>query len=96
MMKEKVYKEYTGTVVFLKANDGSKSEGVFSYIYVNRDTIVKIQKEDDNPFENESLVAFDGNKVKIKGYEGRSNTFMVTEIITENLDDTDNKVTGEQ
>lgn len=80
MAKEKVFKEYTGIVIFLKSNAGTKSEGTFPFLYVNKDLIIKIYKEDDNPFENKELLPFDGKKVKIMGYEGRGETFVVTEI----------------
>lgn len=69
-----------GTIVFLAANDGSKSEGVYPHLYQNRETKIKIFKEGDNPFENHAFDDYDGKQVELCGSLGRGNTFVVKEI----------------
>ncbi len=69
-----------GTIVFLAANDGSKSEGVYPHLYQDRETKIKIFKEGDNPFENHGFDDFDGKQVELKGSLGRGNIFVVKEI----------------
>lgn len=56
-----------GTIVFLPNNVGSKSEACVPYLYMNKDEKVQIIKEGDNPFENSSLIKYDGTQVQIKG-----------------------------
>lgn len=69
-----------GTVVFLKTNLGSKSEGVFPFLYQDQDRITKIRLQNDNPFENRGLRPFDGKAVEIRGSAGRGNIFLISEI----------------
>ena len=69
-----------GTIIFLKSNVGSKSEGVFPCLYINKEKMIKVYVKDDNPFENESFKKYDGKKVLLIGKFGRNNTFMVEEI----------------
>ena len=69
-----------GTIVFLATNEGSKSEGVFPYLYQDSETKIKIFREGDNPFENHGFDDFDGKRVELKGSLGRGNVFVVKEI----------------
>ena len=70
----------TGTVVFLEANQGSKSEGVFPYLYVSRDEKIKLLLKGDNPFENTALHPYDGKPVEIVGMRKRNGTFVIERV----------------
>ena len=59
--------ELEGVVVFLPFGAGSKSESLKPFLYIDRDTKVRIWVKDDNPFENRLLSSFDGKYVIIKG-----------------------------
>ncbi len=54
-----------GIIIFLKTNIGSKSESLQPFLYQNGGKIIRLSKQGDNPFENESLKPFDGEKVKV-------------------------------
>lgn len=70
-----------GTVVFLKANSGSKSECVLPHLYAGKDTpLLQLFMEKDNPFENKALIPYDGARVKVIGNVGRSNDFIISKI----------------
>lgn len=69
-----------GTIIYLLANSGSKSEGVYPHLYQDRETKIKVFKEGDNPFENHGFDDFDGKLVELKGSLGRGNIFVVKEI----------------
>ena len=70
----------SGIVIFLAANRGSKSEGVYPYLYESAGNYMRIMMKDDNPFENSELVNYDGERVTISGSMGRSNIFIVNNI----------------
>ena len=67
-----------GIVVFLKTFCGTKSESVQPFLYLGRGETVRIHKEGDNPFENTSLLPFDGKEVVIEG-EMRPNDLLQIE-----------------
>lgn len=69
-----------GTIIYLRANVGSKSEGVYPCLYLDRNTMIKIFKEGDDPIGNHGFDEFDGKLVDLKGSLGRSNFFIVKEI----------------
>lgn len=56
-----------GTLVFLKTNLHSKSESVQPFLYLNKDSMVQLYVKGDNPFENESLLPFDGQFITVDG-----------------------------
>ena len=71
-----------GTIVFLKANEGSKSEALVPFLYQNQDApLQKVMLRDDNPFENNGMSQYDGKAVKIFGEIALSGTFVVDEIL---------------
>ena len=72
--------ELKGTIVFLPFAAGSKSESVRPHLYVSKDEIIKVMKTGDNPFENNSLIAFDGYYVRTRGHYGMGKTFLIEEI----------------
>lgn len=69
-----------GTIVFLLANVDSKSETKVPYLYQNRDSSIPVFKENDNPFENRGLDAFDGKFVEVTGRYGRGDCFIINDI----------------
>ena len=72
-----------GTIVFLKANEGSKSEALVPFLYQGRDVpLQKVMRRNDNPFENNGLLAYDGKAVEVLGRRKRNGTFVV-ELIEE-------------
>lgn len=71
-----------GTIVFLKENEGSKSEAVVPYLYQNRDMALrKVMLKDDNPFENNGFAPYDGKSVEVSGEVALSGTFIVDEVV---------------
>ena len=65
---------YTGTVIFMLCNEGSKSEGLFPFLYQGAEQLLPLRKKDDNPFEHGSFRPFDGKKVWISGEMGEHRT----------------------
>ena len=56
-----------GTIVFLKIFVGTKSESLQPHLYLGEGKMIRLRKEGDNPFDNESLWPFDGKKVRVQG-----------------------------
>lgn len=70
-----------GTIIFLKAHEGSKSECNLPYLYCGREeSLVSLYMENDNPFENKGLSQYDGLRVMVTGYVGRNSDFIVTQV----------------
>ena len=74
----------TGTVIFMPSNANSKSEAVLPYLYNNKNEVVQIYFEGDNPFENNKLVPFDGKKISVTGYKKSNKKFIITNISENN------------
>ena len=73
-----------GVVVFLPAHEGSKSEGVYPFLYQGREKpVVKLALKGDNPFENKGLLGYDGKNVKVIGAFLRTGTFVVESVAAE-------------
>ena len=72
---------YTGTVIFMLCNEGSKSEGLFPFLYQGEGRLVPLRKEGDNPFEHGSFRPFDGKEVWLSGDMGEDLTLTVTQIL---------------
>ena len=79
-MKDENPATLIGTVVFIRKNISSKSEGTYPVLYQNKDQSTPILMREDNPFENNAIVPFDGKLVKITGTMGRGGVFLVSEI----------------
>lgn len=80
-MDESSYQKLTGTVVFLKSNEGSKSEAVVPFLYRGRDMpLQRIMRKDDNPFENRGFVEYDGKVVDLYGELSNGKTFIATKV----------------
>jgi hypothetical protein len=62
-----------GLLVCVRRNVGSKSEHYGFAIQKSDGSQVALEKEGDNPFENESLKALRDRRVRVKGemYRGR-------------------------
>ena len=71
--------ELLGTVIFQKANAGSKSESVQPFLYISQDKIIHLFLKGSNPFENSRLKEYDGKFVSIKG-KMSGGTFLVESI----------------
>ena len=70
-----------GVVVFLPAHEGSKSEGVYPFLYQGREKpVIKLVLKGDNPFENKGLLGYDGKNVKVIGVFSRTGTFVVESV----------------
>jgi len=77
-----------GVIVYLLAHQGSKSEGVYPFLYQGRDKqMVKLFLKGDNPFENKGLLVYDGKKVKLSGTLSRTGTFVVESVISDAQED---------
>lgn len=59
--------EKDGVIIFLKQNLGSKSEGVYPYLYSNIGECIRVFKDGDNPFTNDYFKPYDSKRVKIIG-----------------------------
>ena len=70
----------SGIVIFLEANKGSKSEGIYPYLYESAENCIRIMMQDDNPFENIKLRPYDGMRVIISGSIERGNIFIINNI----------------
>ena len=66
-----------GIIIFKQANEKSKSEGLFPFLYLGNGEFVKIHVEEDNPFENETLKKYDCQKVEIEGELNDNGTFVI-------------------
>ena len=69
-----------GIVVFKSANNRSKSEGCFPYLYLGNGEFVKIRMRNENPFENTLLKEFDCKTVMLEGEYNDTDTFIVSSI----------------
>lgn len=83
MTNENAKVKLRGTIVFLKANEGSKSEAEIPFLYQDRNTpLQKVMLRDDNPFENKGFSAYDGKPVEVSGEIALSGTFVVDEVLS--------------
>ena len=74
-------KRLKGVVVFLRVNEGSKSESVAPFLYQGKDARpVPLFLRGDNPFENGGLSAYDGMCVEVAGATGRGDVFEVEDV----------------
>lgn len=81
MAEENQKVSLSGTVVFLCANKGSKSEALMPFLYQGRALPPqKILLKGDNPFENKGLCAYDGARVELVGAIAPSGTFVVEQV----------------
>lgn len=69
-----------GTVVFLETNQGSKSGGVFPFLYESRNLCGRIWLEGDKSFCGDDLLAYDGSRVEAVGCTGRGGVFVISAI----------------
>ena len=56
-----------GTIVFIKANEESKSAGTYPYLALENGEKVKIVLQNSNPFENNELSAYENKAVLVEG-----------------------------
>ena len=80
-MESEESKTLVGTVVFLAANRGSKSEGTFPFLYLGRDARpVRLLLKGDNPFENKGFSEYDGKAVEVSGKTTDAGLFVVETV----------------
>lgn len=79
MNEEKISQTFTGTIIFQRTNEGSKSESMQPFLYINQNQIIHIFLKDSNPFENNSLQKYDGCNVTVEGYMN-NDTFIINSI----------------
>ena len=72
---------YSGTIIFLKTNEGTKSECLAPYLYRGKDEPpLSVMIKDDNPFENNALQSYDGQRVELSGIQTETTGFIADEI----------------
>lgn len=65
-MKGVVNKILTGIVIYHQVNTGSKSEVDVPMLYLGKGLALRrMHLVDDNPFENDGIIKFDGLKVEV-------------------------------
>lgn len=69
-----------GIIFFLKINIGSKSESNQPFLYQGGGKFLRLVKQGDNPFVNESIIDFDKKAVKVTGNLGENDIFNVNTI----------------
>lgn len=70
-----------GTIIFIRTAQGSKSERLAPFLYQNRDVeFLRLFLKNDNPFENNGLLQYDGRFVAITGSILPSGVFLVETI----------------
>lgn len=80
-MQESVQQTLKGVVVFLRENEGSKSEAILPFLYQGKGaSLVRLFLKGDNPFENKGFTDCDGKTVELTGAFARSTTFEVTDV----------------
>lgn len=71
--------EKSGTIIFQKINEGSKSEKLQPFLYISKDEIIPVFFNGSNPFENNELAKFDGKQITVEGTTENS-TFIIQKI----------------
>jgi hypothetical protein len=70
-----------GVVIFLKSNEGSKSECSLPYLYLGKNIPLQaLFMENDNPFENNGFLDYDGCRIRVFGKTSSDNFFVVNKI----------------
>ena len=71
----------TGTVIYLRTNEGSKSECVAPFLYQGRNVKpTRLVLKDDNPFENNGFIKYDGTVVSVSGQLSSNGTFVAESV----------------
>lgn len=73
-----------GTIVFIKANEESKSAGTYPYLALENGEKVKIVLQNSNPFENNELSAYENKAVLVEGEYNEYGTLVATSISCKN------------
>ena len=69
-----------GIVVFMLSNVGSKSEGVFPFLYLKNGEFLRIWLYDDYSVFGDKLKEFDAKYVSIEGETNENGTFVISSI----------------
>ncbi len=68
-----------GIIMFMLENKQSKSEMVAPFLYQGQGQFVRVRMKEENPFENNTLQAYDGKMVVLNG-EMDDDLFLISEI----------------
>lgn len=86
-----------GMVIFLKTAAGTKSEALQPYLYLGMGEMLRVFKEGDNPYENESLRPFDRMNVSVFGRCDEDGILWIDRIAAdEEIDATNSNVEGDE
>lgn len=81
-----------GTVVFKFENKGSKSEGMFPFLYIKNGEFVRIWLDGDFSLFGDCLKDYDGRHVTVRGKKNEYDLLIITSIeITDAANVNDNK-----
>ena len=69
-----------GIVIFMLAYAGTMSESIRPFLYQGNGEFLHLWKEGDNPFQNDSLIPYDGKKVRVIGQKNGNDVFCVDSI----------------
>lgn len=69
-----------GTLLFQKANLGSKSEGIYPFIVTEDGERFRVTLVGDNPFENSILKTYESKKVILDGDFNENGKLIATKI----------------
>lgn len=79
MENQKETEILSGTIIFQKINDGSKSESLQPFLYISQTEVIHLYVKNSNPFENNELQKYDGKFVNVKGLY-KEKDFIIEEI----------------
>jgi len=71
---------FKGVIVFKFTNAGSKSEGMFPFLYTGEGNFIKIWLEGDTSLYGDELKVYDGKAVEITGAINEYSILAITEI----------------
>lgn len=71
-----------GTIVFMRTNIGSKSEGIKPFLYVGKGKFLDIWKSEDDSMNGDMLAPYDGQQVTAHGEINDYDIFIIETIET--------------
>ena len=74
---------FNGVLKFDTYAQGSKSESMQPYLVLDTGEKMRLYKEADNPFENESLISFSNKRVQIIGRINDTDGILIIDSIKE-------------
>lgn len=71
-----------GTIVFMRTNIGSKSEGILPFLYIGKGKFLEIWKSEDDSMRGDMLVPYDGQQITAHGEINDYDIFIIETIET--------------